>query len=319
MTSNSNVWIVAAAAVGVTVVGSVLRLVHLRRMPPETARDRCASLVSWWAVILATLAAGLLGVTAAAAMFCVVSLIAFGEFLALRVDHSRAGVTALAALAALAAYLLIPVSYLLIWFALPHAFLTFLPVAALVALAAGTLLWGQVQGYANVVANLYWGLLLVAYAPAFAVLLFTLPVESNPTAGGAGWFLFLLLLTEADDICQALIGRAIGRRRIAPIISPHKTWEGFIGGIVVTVGLAAVLGRWLTPWQPTVAMIAGLVISVGGFLGDLNISGIKRDCGVKDSGNLLPGQGGILDRIDSLTFAAPAFYGFVHFVDVMRL
>ncbi len=313
MTSNSNVWIVAAAAVGVTAVGSVLRLVRLRRMPPETARDRRASLVTWWSVILATLAAGLLGVTAAAAMFGVVSLVAFGEFLALRVDHSRAGV------AALAAYLLIPVSYLLIWFALPHAFLVFLPVAALVALAAGALLWGQVQGYANVVANLYWGLLLVAYAPAFGVLLFTLPVESNPTAGGAGWFLFLLLLTEADDICQALIGRAIGRRRIAPIISPHKTWEGFIGGIVVTVGLAAVLGRWLTPWQPTVAMIAGLVISVCGFLGDLNISGIKRDCGVKDSGDLLPGQGGILDRIDSLTFAAPAFYAFVHFVDAMRL
>jgi phosphatidate cytidylyltransferase len=298
--------------VGVTAIGTVLRLVRLRRMSPELARTRRDSLASWWVVILGTLAASLLGVTAAAAMFCVVSLVAYREFLTLRDDHTRGGPMVLAA------YLLIPASYWLVWLALPHAFLAFLPIAALVVLAAGALLWGQVQGYSHAIANLYWGLLLVAYAPAYAVLLFTLPVKSNPAAGGPGWFLFLLLLTEADDICQALIGRAIGRRRIAPVVSPHKTWEGFLGGMVVTMGLAAVLSTWLTPWHPPVAIAAGLTICVCGYLGDLNISGIKRDCGVKDSGELLPGQGGILDRIDSLTFAAPGFYAFVHFVDAAR-
>jgi phosphatidate cytidylyltransferase len=130
-------------------------------------------------------------------------------------------------------------------------------------------------------------------------------------AGGAGWFLFLMRLTEFDDIAQALVGRSIGRRKIAPVVSPHKTWAGFVGGVLLTSLLAGLLGRWLTPWQPTVAMLAGLLISLAGFLGDLNISGIKRDRGVKDSSNLLPGQGGVLDRIDSLTFAAPAFYGFI--------
>jgi phosphatidate cytidylyltransferase len=155
--------------------------------------------------------------------------------------------------------------------------------------------------------------LLTAYAPGFAVLLFALAPASNPVAGGAGWFLFLMLLTEFDDISQALIGRALGKRKISPVVSPHKTWEGFIGGVVLTSMLGALLAPWLTPWHPAAGTIAGLLISLTGYLGDLNISAIKRDCGVKDSGTLLPGQGGMLDRIDSLTFAAPTFYALVTF------
>ena len=136
--------------------------------------------------------------------------------------------------------------------------------------------------------------------------------------GAVGWFLYLVLLTEGNDIAQALIGRAIGKTKIIPYTSPNKSLEGLLGGIVTTVGLAVALAPWLTTWTFRagwtgigVAMLSGLLISIFGFLGGTNMSGIKRDAGVKDGSMLLPGQGGMMDRIDSLTFTAPAFYGFV--------
>lgn len=212
-------------------------------------------------------------------------------------------------------YALIIVSYLWIGSAWPDTFVLFLPLAALLALSACMLARAPMRGFASAIGQTYWALMLTGYAPGFAVLLFVLPADSNPVAGGAGWFLFLVLLTEADDICQALIGRAIGKRRIAPVVSPHKTWEGLIGGVVLTGCLGVLLAPWLTPWHPAVAAIAAILISLTGYLGDLNVSAIKRDCGLKDSGTLLPGQGGMFDRIDSLTFAAPAFYALVSFLN----
>ncbi len=263
---------------------------------------RRASLKSWWVVILLTLGTALLGRGFAAILFCAVSIAALREFMKLRRGSFRSR------MAALASYVLIAASYLLIWFDKPDAFVWLWPLAALLVLSACMFSCVPTHQFASTLGDTYQGLMLSAYAPAYAVLLFALPPETNPQTGGAGWFLFLLLLTEADDICQALIGRAIGKRRIAPVISPGKTWAGFVGGVLLTCVLAAMLASWLTPWHPAVAMIAGFLIAVSGFLGDLNVSRIKRTAGVKDSGDLLPGQGGILDRIDSLTFAAPTFY-----------
>ncbi len=305
--ANSIIVQVAAATVVVMLVGTAARLARMRWTPAEVAWRRRASLISWWCVILAILGAAILGPGFAILLFLAVSATALHEFFALRASDIGPRQTRLVA------YALIPASYLWIWLEWRDAFVMFLPVAALLAQGICLLLWTPTRGFASAAGQTYWGLLLTAYAPAYAVLLLALPPESNPIAGGAGWFLFLMLLISADDISQALIGRALGRRKIAPVVSPHKTWTGFVGGVVLTCLLAGVLAPWLTPWPPLPAMLAGLLISLTGFLGDLNISGIKRDCGVKDSGNLLPGQGGILDRIDSLTFAAPAFYVLVTF------
>ena len=140
--------------------------------------------------------------------------------------------------------------------------------------------------------------------------------------------MFVLILTETNDIAQALTGRRFGHRkkhRLAPVLSPNKTWEGFLGGGLITLAVAVPLAHWLTPlpaWElrggPLGAHIPGLgsicaalLITIVGLVGDLNMSALKRDAGVKDSSQLLPGMGGMLDRIDSLTFTAPAFYYFI--------
>jgi phosphatidate cytidylyltransferase len=206
-------------------------------------------------------------------------------------------------------------------------FVALTPLASLVVIAVRMVISDKAPAYLLGASSAYFGFILTVYCVSHAPLLLTLPVSSNPVAGNMGWLLYLLLLTELNDIVQALFGRWLGHTAIAPILSPHKTWEGLIGGILTTVAAAAALAPLLTPlagsalhlggWKVSLpflpACLAGLLIGIGGYFGDINISGIKRDIGVKDSGKMLPGQGGILDRIDSLTFTAPLFFYYVFF------
>jgi len=118
-------------------------------------------------------------------------------------------------------------------------------------------------------------------------------------------FVWIFCLTQVNDVAQYLTGKALGRHRVAPRISPRKTVEGLIGGVVITAALSLGLTPALLPVGRATALGFGLVAGLGGFLGDLFFSLVKRRSGVKDFANLLPGQGGILDRLDSVTFTAP--------------
>jgi phosphatidate cytidylyltransferase len=125
--------------------------------------------------------------------------------------------------------------------------------------------------------------------------------------------LYLVFLTEVNDIAQYIWGKLFGRTAITPTISPKKTLAGFVGGVLTTVLLAMAL-RFLSGFEPVFAVASGLLIALSGFMGDLVVSAIKRDVGVKDSGVLIPGHGGMLDRIDSLTYTAPLFFHFVSYM-----
>ena len=126
--------------------------------------------------------------------------------------------------------------------------------------------------------------------------------------------MFLTFLTEFNDVAQYIWGKTLGRNKIIPMVSPSKTWEGFLGGVATTTVLSVLLSSWLTPMSYQVALMAGLLISAAGFIGDVTISALKRDIGLKDSGSMLPGHGGILDRIDSLTYTAPLFFHFIYYI-----
>ena len=122
--------------------------------------------------------------------------------------------------------------------------------------------------------------------------------------------LFLLMLTViVSDTAQYYTGRAFGRRKLAPAISPKKTVEGAVGGFVFGGALLAVVGAWWLPGVPVgIRAVLGVAVVALGIAGDLFESMIKRSAGVKDSSSLIPGHGGILDRIDALLFAAPIYY-----------
>ena len=111
-----------------------------------------------------------------------------------------------------------------------------------------------------------------------------------------------------NDVAQFVWGKTLGKRKILPLVSPNKTWEGFLGGAVTTLLVSLLLGPLFTPLDLPRAALVGLEIGIFGFIGDVVMSAVKRDIGVKDTGTLLPGHGGILDRLDSLTFTAPLYF-----------
>jgi phosphatidate cytidylyltransferase len=117
-----------------------------------------------------------------------------------------------------------------------------------------------------------------------------------------------VIVTVAADVASLLVGSAFGRHPLAPSISPNKTWEGFLGGAVAAVLVAVIVVHFIHPWTISKALVLGIVVAVVAPIGDLSQSMIKRHLGVKDMGRLMPGHGGILDRVDGLLFVLPATY-----------
>jgi phosphatidate cytidylyltransferase len=118
---------------------------------------------------------------------------------------------------------------------------------------------------------------------------------------------FLIIVVQMSDVLQYVWGKLFGRTKIAPELSPSKTVEGFVGGVLSACVLGAALW-WITPFAVWEAALMALAITLMGFLGGLVMSAIKRDRGVKDWGHLIEGHGGMLDRVDSVCFAAPIFF-----------
>ena len=307
------VWTITAT-LGVLALGSLIRLSALRTTPSQLASARLASLKTWWVLALLLTAGICLGRAGVTLLLVVASVLAVREFIRItgldRTDRSGT----------LIVYSALALHYALIG---REGALAVMPVVVLVIIGAWQAARGRTAGYVRSTASLFWAWAIFAYAPAHALLWYTLPVDALGSAGPGGVLLCLLMLTSMNDIAQALIGRRIGRHWITPTVSPHKTWEGFAGGVVVTALLGAGLAPVLTPLargaaSETGAMevfgplaqgaALGALLAIAGFFGDINISAVKRDVGVKDGSTLLPGQGGMIDRIDSLTFTAPVFY-----------
>ena len=166
--------------------------------------------------------------------------------------------------------------------------------------------------------------MITVFALSHAAYLLVLPesalVELSPATAvrqfdksGAGLLFLLVLLTQFNDVAQYVWGKLIGGPKIIPKVSPGKTWAGFLGGMLSTSLLALALGPLLSPMSLMMAGIAGAVIALAGFIGDVTISAIKRDLGVKDTGSTIPGHGGLLDRLDSLTYSAPIFFHYIRY------
>jgi phosphatidate cytidylyltransferase len=181
----------------------------------------------------------------------------------------------------------------------------------LVLLVAGSFIWylARVEPAAEPVSGLASTVFVFTWVGAFgsfAALL--LNPNLFPDRHGIAFILAAVIVTVADDVAALLVGSAMGRHPLAPSISPNKSWEGLVGGAIAAILVSVIVVHFIHPWTVGKAFVYGVVVAIVAPLGDLSQSMIKRHLGVKDMGRLLPGHGGILDRVDGLLFVIPATY-----------
>lgn len=308
LTVPTNVLYALGGVFAALALASVVARLLPRRHPERSYVELRQRIQSWWIMVSVFSLAMILSREISLAFFALVSFLALKEYFSL-IPTRRADRRVL-----FWAYLTIPLQYA--WIALEWygMFIIFVPVYAFLFLPMRMIMIGETQHFLRAVGTLHWGLMTMVFSISHVAFLLVLPESGNPAAGGPGLVLFLVLLTELNDVAQYVWGKLLGRHPIVPKVSPKKTWEGFIGGFLTTAALALLLAPWLTPLSPLHALLAGLLIGWAGFIGDVVISALKRDIGVKDSGSLIPGHGGMLDRIDSLTYTAPLFFHFAHYL-----
>ncbi|MCL4143775.1 UNVERIFIED_CONTAM: hypothetical protein GTU68_046454, partial [Idotea baltica] len=200
-----------------------------------------------------------------------------------------------------------PLQYVLLGVQFYGLFLILIPVYTFLLLPIRSAAAGETENFLERAAKTQWGLMICVYCCSHAPALLTMPEIEGYAGENAKLLFFLVLICEISDVMQYVFGKLFGKHAVAPTVSPNKTWEGLIGGVSATVAIGAGLW-WATPFSPLQAAGMSLAICLMGFGGGLVMSAIKRDRGVKDWGTTIRGHGGILDRIDSLCFAAPVFY-----------
>lgn len=303
-----NVRVALLAILGVLALASIVVAGMARTRPERDFTELKLRVKTWWYIILVFCAAIAFDRALSVCVLGFVSFLAFKEFLSLiptrRADHR----------VLFWAYLTIPVQYYWVATAWYGMFIIFIPVYAFLFLAMRMVMIGETQGFLRAAGTLHWGLMTTVFGLSHMAYLMALPATGNPNGGGDALLLYLVLLTEVNDIAQYVSGKTFGRHKVIPKVSPKKTVEGLGGGVLTTTVLAYALAPWLTPLTAWESIGAGLLIGLFGFVGDVTVSAVKRDIGVKDSGSMLPGHGGVLDRLDSLTYTAPLFLHYVRYL-----
>ena len=296
-----------AGIFGLLVIASIIVYV-MRRHDKENKHMELAERVkSWWFMIAIFSIAILTTPLVSVLFFALLSFLALKEYISI-IPLRRADRRVL-----FWAYMAIPVQYYFVaddWYGM---FIVFIPVWVFFLLPFRMILAREMQGFLTSVTSISWGLMITVFAVSHAAMLMRFPVTPDNMAGGPGLILFLVILNQGNDVAQYVWGRLFGKNKILPLVSPKKTWEGFLGGMATTVAGALILAPFLTPFNPAFAVFAGAVIAATGFIGDVTFSALKRDMGIKDAGSLIPGHGGILDRIDSLSLTAPLFFHIIRY------
>jgi phosphatidate cytidylyltransferase len=298
---------------GLLVAASLIIWALRRARPEKDYSELVQRTKSWWVMAAIFTAALLVNRVAALVFLGIVSFLALKEYLSI-IPTRRADRRVLFFL-----YLAIPIQYYWVSIGWYGMFIIFVPVYMLLFLPLPMLVIGQTQGFLRAIGTLHWGLMVTVFSLSHAAYTLMLPAAPNAIGPwrdphtGAALMIYLVVLTQLNDVAQFVWGKLFGRHKIIPAISPNKTWEGFIGGVLTTTALSAALGPWLTPIDLKNAAILGALLGVAGFVGDVTVSALKRDLGLKDTSQFLPGHGGVLDRVDSLTYTAPLFLHYVRY------
>lgn len=298
--------IMSLLLIAALVLATAIALVKKRKYPERNYDELILRTQSWWWIIGLVLAALYLGQKTATVFFAFISFLALKEF------YSIAQLRSVDRPLVFWAYLAIPVQYYFAYIQWYGMFIIFIPVYMFLFLPMRSTLIGETKGYIKANATIQWSLMLAVFTLSHIAYMINLD-RFHQESGFIGLVLFLLFITQSNDVSQYVFGKSFGKHKIIPKVSPNKTWEGFLGGLATTTLLAIVLAPFLTilSWQQ--GAIAGMLIACVGFIGDVVLSSVKRDLGIKDTGSMIPGHGGILDRMDSLMYTTPIFFHYFYY------
>ena len=311
MTPSEQTLVVFSATLGVLILASAVGFTMHRvvaRGAPHTVIDNLNSRIkAWWVMVAVISAAFALGRSGVIVLFAFISFAALREFITLiytrRGDHT---------VLALCFFLILPLQYYLIHIGWYGLYSIFIPVYAFLVLPIVASMSQDTTRFLERTAKVQWGLMICVFCISHVPALLTIDIpgynDRLPLL-----IVFLVIVVQGSDILQYVWGKLFGKRQVAPRLSPSKTLEGLLGGIASATLLGAAL-YWITPFGPIQAALMAFLVCWMGFLGGLVMSAIKRDRGVKDWGKSIGGHGGMLDRLDSVCFAAPVFFHVIRFL-----
>jgi phosphatidate cytidylyltransferase len=290
--------------------------VQIIRHRPESGLDMAIietfqqRIRSWWILFSVLVAAFYIGQTATVVLFGLISFWALREFITLTPTRLGDHRTLFFVF-----FVFTPLQYCLVGTSLYGLYSVVIPVYGFLFIPLAIALAGDCKRFLERMAKIQCGLLICVYCLSYTPALLTLKLPDLPNGnrdvgGNVRLLFFFVLMVQLSDALQYLWSQISSRHVIVPAINPGRTWEGLIGGTASVTLIGAMLW-WATPFGGASWWMAGVmsaVISLMGFAGGLTMSAIKRDRGVKDYGTLVEGHGGVLDRIDSICFAAPVFF-----------
>ncbi|MEP0392766.1 MAG: phosphatidate cytidylyltransferase [Erythrobacter sp.] len=290
-------------------VASSIGFVLSKRVSSEggiaTVENLNQRIKAWWFMIAIFAVAFVFGKGVTIVLFALTSFFVLREFLSLTPTRAEDHTATVAAF-----YLFIPLQYWLIYSDWQSLFSILVPVWAFLLLPLLAVLKGETTDFLARSAKIQWGMMLGVYciSHAPALLLLDIPGYTNNFL----LLFFLITVVQLSDVLQYVFGKLFGKHKVAPRVSPAKTWEGLIGGGLSAAAIGAAL-FWITPFAPWEAGLLALTIVFAGFAGGLVLSAVKRSLGAKDWGTMIEGHGGALDRMDSVSFSAPVFFHLVNY------
>ncbi|HEV2988150.1 MAG TPA: phosphatidate cytidylyltransferase [Candidatus Angelobacter sp.] len=301
-------WIFAGL-LGLLLVASLAGFILSRTARSEgaqaTVKNLNARIIAWWKMSGIFLLTLWMGPHGSILLFALISFLALREYMTLirtsRADHN---------ILFWSFFVITPLQYWLLYISWYGLFVALIPVYAFLFIPLRLVLEGDTAGFLDRAARIHWGLMICVYCISYAPALLILNIPGYRQ--DAKLLLFLVIVVQLSDVFQYVWGKLLGKRKIAPLISPNKTWEGFVGGILTATAIGGALW-WMTPYSRLQALAMSLLITLLGFAGGLTMSAIKRDRSVKDFGAMIEGHGGILDRMDSVCFSAPIFFHVTRF------
>jgi phosphatidate cytidylyltransferase len=290
--------------VTMSLLGAWLKLKTADGNPHSLIDNLNIRIQAWW-VMTVTIGLALLGGRIGViVLFAFVSFTALREFLTLaptrRGDHQAL---------VMAFFVVLPFQYFLIGVEWYGMYSVFIPAYAFLFLPILSAVKSDTRNFMERTGTIQWALMVTVYCISHLPALLNLRI---PGYSGRNAFLivFLVLIVQSGDILHHVCSRYYGKHQIAPQVSPNKTVEGFIGGIITAVALGMLLS-WMTPFSVLESAMVSLAAALMGFFGGLVLSAMKRDRGVKDWGMMVDGYGGMLDRVASVCFAAPVYFHIV--------